>query len=75
VWREVVGVGGLLGFGMSGPEEGVLEVYCRKAKDVVKSGVKLRAGSDYRYEAETQKLTFRGVAKVELVGTASVFAR
>jgi alpha-D-xyloside xylohydrolase len=58
-------------------EEGVLEVYCRKAKDVVKNGVKLRAGSDYRYEAETQKLTipFKGVAKVELLGTASVFAR
>jgi alpha-glucosidase (family GH31 glycosyl hydrolase) len=58
-------------------EEGVLEVYCRKAKDVVKNGVKLRAGSDYRYEAGTQKLTipFKGVAKVELVGTASVFAR
>jgi alpha-D-xyloside xylohydrolase len=57
-------------------EEGVLEVYCGKPKDVTMNGVRLRAGSGYRYEEEIQKLRvpFKGAAKVEVKGTTSIFA-
>jgi len=61
-------------FGALGAE-GVVEVYCGKAKQVARNGTKLREGADYRYDAQTQRLTvpFTDSAKVVIKGGRSLF--
>lgn len=55
--------------------EGVLEVYCGKARQVTRNGTRLREGSDYKYDAQAQKLTvqFKGATKVVVKGAGSLF--
>ncbi len=55
---------------------GVLELYCRQAKQVTRNGVKLREGVDYKYDAEAQKLSIpfkSGAAKVAIKGAVGLF--
>ena len=58
-------------------EDGALEMYCRKVKEVTMNGAKLRAGSGYSYDAGAQKLMipFHGAGKVEVKGATSVFVQ
>lgn len=55
---------------------GDLEVYCRNATRVVRNGVTLHAGSDYKYDARARKLTipFQGATTLMLEGARSLFA-
>jgi alpha-glucosidase (family GH31 glycosyl hydrolase) len=55
--------------------DGVVEVYCRKAKQVARNGTRLREGADYRYDGQTQRLTvpFTDSAKVVIKGGGSLF--
>lgn len=54
---------------------GTVEVHCRPAKEVARNGVKLREGTDYRYEAGAQRLTigYKGATKLTLKA-ASLFS-
>jgi alpha-D-xyloside xylohydrolase len=54
---------------------GSLEIYCKKAKEVTKNGVKLREGSDYKYDPQAQRLIvpFEGATKLVLKGSGSLF--
>jgi hypothetical protein len=56
-------------------EEGSVEIYSKKAKEVTRNGTKLREGNDFKYDAQLQKLTipFKGAAKVSLNGAGSLF--
>jgi len=55
--------------------EGALEIYCKRAKEVTRNGIKLREGRDYTYDANAERLTvpFKGASKVTLKGAASLF--
>jgi alpha-D-xyloside xylohydrolase len=55
--------------------DGFLEVYCRKATEVTRNGVRLREGSGYAYDTRAQKLTvpIKGATKVTLKNAASLF--
>jgi alpha-glucosidase (family GH31 glycosyl hydrolase) len=57
--------------------DGTLEVFCRKAREVTRNGVKLREGTDYQYDVKAQKLTvsFQGATKVVMKGAGSLFNR
>jgi len=54
---------------------GELEVYCKKAKEVTRNGVKLREGHDYKYDATEGKLrvAFEGATKLVVKGSVSPF--
>ena len=51
------------------------EIYCRKPKEVTRTGAGLREGRDYRYDVRAQSLTIpvRGPAKVTLTGAGNLF--
>jgi alpha-glucosidase (family GH31 glycosyl hydrolase) len=55
---------------------GDLEIYCQNATRVVRNGVALHPGSDYKYDASSHKLTvpFQGATTLALEGARSVFA-
>jgi alpha-D-xyloside xylohydrolase len=55
---------------------GVVELYCRQAKEVTRNGNKLREGVDYKYDAEAQKLSIpfkSGATKLVAKGAVSLF--
>jgi alpha-glucosidase (family GH31 glycosyl hydrolase) len=55
--------------------DGIFEIYCRKPLAVIRDGVTLRAGSQYQYNEQTQKLTveFHGAMTLALRGARSLF--
>lgn len=55
--------------------EGSLEVYCKRPKEVMKDGKRLREGGEYQYDAAARRLTlrFKGATKLGLKGTGSLF--
>ncbi len=63
-------------FGDLGPK-GVVEIYCKHPKEVLKDAKRLREGSDYKYDSAAQKLTipFNGATNLVLKGTRSLFSR
>jgi alpha-D-xyloside xylohydrolase len=54
---------------------GTLEVYCRNTTGVTRNGVTLRAGIDYAYDPEGQKLSvpFTGATTLVIRGATSLF--
>jgi alpha-D-xyloside xylohydrolase len=54
---------------------GSLEIYCKKAKEVTRNGVKLREGSDYKFDPQAERVTvpFEGASKIVLKGCGSLF--
>lgn len=57
--------------------EGILEIYCKKVREVTRNGVKLRQGADYHFDEKTQSLTvaFKGPTKLALKDAESLFRR
>jgi alpha-D-xyloside xylohydrolase len=56
--------------------QGTVEVYCGKPRQVIRNGTRLREGTEYQYDPKTQALRigFQGASKIELRGSASLFA-
>ncbi|HTD21187.1 MAG TPA: TIM-barrel domain-containing protein [Terriglobales bacterium] len=54
---------------------GDLEVYCNSVKGVVRNGVTLHEGTDYKYDAHAQKLTipFKGATTLAIQGAQGLF--
>jgi alpha-glucosidase (family GH31 glycosyl hydrolase) len=55
--------------------DGILEIYCKRPSAVIRDGVVLRAGSQYQYNEQDQKLTlkFHGATTLALRGAHSLF--
>ena len=71
-----VGNGLEIQFGDLG-DNGSVEVYCTKPKEVMNGGTRLREGTDYKYDSGAQMLTvpFKGATKLILKGAGSLFTR